>query len=171
MAVKEKFRFDPDTGEFVKVQDQRGHEIPDSRPMEVPSGFKKPELLADTVRRLVRSEQFNQEMERAGYETFDDADDFDVDEELDLSTPYETFFDPVLGKDITPMEFRNREAHYREQYLQATRTYFDKVDREEILRDNLRRAAYRQKKAGGEGGAPPSDSSQGPSAAPTPSKS
>lgn len=156
MAVRETHKFNPDTGEFVLVQDNRGHEVPDPKPLEVPAGFKKPELLADTVRRLVRSEQFQRDLDNAGLETFDDADDFEVDDDFDPSTPYETFFDPVLGKEITPLEFKTREEHYKSQYVKASQEYYKAVDRDGVLQDNLLRARHRTAKAGGEGGSPPS---------------
>lgn len=156
-------KIDPHTGEVVKLQDEHGWEIPDPTPLRLPTGFKKPETLADQVRRLVRSAQFQMDLDKAGLETFDEADDFEVDDDFDPSTPYETFFDPVLGKDITPMEFKQHEETYKKRYLKAQEQYFNQVDAENILAENLARARHRERQAakptppdaGSEGSAPP----------------
>lgn len=158
-----RLAIDPETGELRELQDENGWEIPDPEPVAIPSGFKRPETLAEQVRRLVRSERFNEELKAAGVETFDEADDFEVDEDFDPSTPFETFFDPVLGKDITPMEFKEREAEYRDRYVKAQAAFFDQVDRDNIMAENLVRSRARKPaeppKSGGDGGAPPSPSS------------
>ena len=58
----------------------RGWEIPDPRPVEVPIGFERPESLEEKIQRMVRT-HVSDFAESQGYESFDDADDFDVDEE------------------------------------------------------------------------------------------
>lgn len=74
-----------------------GQEIPDPKPMALPVGFKRPEPLAETIRRLVHSEQWRMAMERSGAETMTEADDFDIpDDPLDPASPYEENFDPVV---------------------------------------------------------------------------
>lgn len=84
------------------MQDENGHEIPDPRPLAMPSGFRRPETLAEQVQRLVRR-QLSGAAEEAGYETFEEANDFDLaDDPVDPSTPFEPFFDPVLGVELTP---------------------------------------------------------------------
>lgn len=144
--------------------DSKGHEILDGTPMAVPAGFKKPENLAETIQRLVRR-GLSEAAAAQGFETFEEAEDFDVpDETFDPATPYETFYDPVLNREITPMEFTANAAIYQKRYQQAQQAYFDQVDSEEVMRENLLRARFRARQArkaklGGEGGAPPSDSS------------
>lgn len=73
----------------------RGEEIPDPKPMALPVGFERPEALVDTIRRLVRSEELASAAE-AEMETFDEADDFDVEEDLRVDSPYEDDFEPGL---------------------------------------------------------------------------
>lgn len=160
MANPMKFVWDDQTGEFKPVQDEHGHELLDPTPLAIPTGMKRPERLEDQIRRLVRDARFQQALAEAGDETFEDADDFDVGDDFDPTTPYETFFDPVLGKEITPMEFRQREAHYKEQFLKASREYYEQVDREGILQDNLIRARH-QAAQSGERGADPRESPKG----------
>lgn len=70
--------------------DEHGNEIPDQTPVEVPLSFKKPLTLAEEVRRMVRNE-LSQVAENQGAETFEEADDFDVEDDDDLAfmSPYE----------------------------------------------------------------------------------
>lgn len=117
----------------MKRLDEKGREIPDPTPVTIPAGFKRPETLAEQVQRLVRTHISREAAER-GFETFDEANDFDVDDDpVDPSTPYETFFDPVLGKELTPLEFQQHEQVYRQRYLEAQRAYFEQHDRMQVL--------------------------------------
>jgi len=96
--------------------DAKGHEIMDPTPVSLPAGFKRPETLAEQVQRLVRN-QVSQEAHKAGAETFEEAEDFDIEDEIDPSTPYEAEFDPTLGREVTAQEFHNHETKYRQRYL------------------------------------------------------
>lgn len=162
----EKYEIDPYTGEIRLSMNALGHELPDPTPMEMPSGMKRPETLAEQVRRLVRSEKFNLEREAAGEETFDEADDFDVGDDFDPSTPYETFFDPILERDVSPAEFERNKEGYIKRYMKAHEN-LEKQIGDGTLEDNIARVKAREKaaketpKSGGEGGAPPSPSSPG----------
>lgn len=111
----------------VKVGlDALGHEVPDPNPMALPSGFKRPESLAEQVQRLVRGE-VSRRAQEAGHESFEEAEDFDVGEDDDLHTPYETYFDPVLGKELSPQEFMSNQARYRQEYVdRQQREYRDR---------------------------------------------
>lgn len=90
------------------------YEKPDPNPMQIPAGFRRPPTLAEQVARLVRSERFMQEARDAGFETFEEAEDFDIDDDpVDPSTPYEPFFDPALGREVTPADIldERKRAH------------------------------------------------------------
>lgn len=94
----------------------RHYETPDPNPVRMPAGFKRPETLEERIRRLVRSERFNQAMDESGMETFDEANDFDVEDDLpDPATPYEPFFDPALGTEVTPHQVMTEQAQIREE--------------------------------------------------------
>lgn len=97
--------------------DELGREVLDPTPVAIPVGFQKPESLAETIRRLVRTEEFRRAVERQGMETFEEADDFEVGEDYDPSSPYETQFDPGLNREVT-----NAEA----ELLNAARKEFDR---------------------------------------------
>lgn len=100
---------------------ERHYETPDPTPVAMPAGFKRPETLEERIRRLVRSERFAAEMEAAGFETFDEADDFDVeDDRPDPATPYELHFDPFLGREITAADVMDEKK--RQHYAGMTET-------------------------------------------------
>lgn len=71
-----------------------GRERPNPTPMAPPIGYKKQPSLIDTVRQMVRSEKLKAELEQQGLETPEEADDFDVGDDYDPSSPYEHNFDP-----------------------------------------------------------------------------
>lgn len=75
--------------------DQRGFEIPDQTPVAVPAYIKKYDQ-RDTIKELIR-QALSQEAHNAGYETFEEADDFDVGDDYDPTSPYEECFDPDTG--------------------------------------------------------------------------
>lgn len=77
--------------------DERGREVLDQTPVEAPIKFTRPEPIHIHLRRLV--EQYHQQMRDADeYETFDDADDFDVEDGApsyeSAPTEYEANFMP-----------------------------------------------------------------------------
>lgn len=60
---------------------ERGHELPDPTPVEVPIGFRRPLTLQEEIMRFVRREM-SQIAEQQGFETFEESDDFDVDDDV-----------------------------------------------------------------------------------------
>lgn len=62
--------------------DNLGRELPDSTPLEIPAGMKRPESLKDQIKRLVRT-NISQFAEAEGAESFDEANDFDMEEDDD----------------------------------------------------------------------------------------
>lgn len=89
---------DPESGEVISSLDQEGREILDTTPIAPPVGFMEQPSMFDIVREMVRSERFKAQMEAEGLETFEEADDFDVDDDFDPSTPYENDFDPGVSE-------------------------------------------------------------------------
>lgn len=114
--------------------DKNGHEIPDPTPLSLPLHFKRPETLAEQVQRLVRT-HVSAAAAAAGAETFEEAEDFDVGDDIDPTSPYEEHFDPILGKGITAEEFRQNEKVYRKRYLDAQKAYTDHIDLMSSLED------------------------------------
>lgn len=91
-------------GLFSKRLNEKGQEIPDPTPMAPPVGFKRQPSLSEQIRQMILSEKLRQEAEEMGYETFEEADDFDVDDDFDPSTPYEEVFDPQPQPAPAPVE-------------------------------------------------------------------
>lgn len=82
--------------------DARGSEILDSIPMEPPLGFKSQPSMFDVMRKMIADRE--REIAQAGYETPEEADDFDVDDDFDPTSPYEHNFDPPapLPSEVPP---------------------------------------------------------------------
>lgn len=77
--------------------DPTGRERVSSIPLAPPVGYIRQPSLAQQIRDMVRSEQLAAEARNAGYETFEEADDFEVDD-FDPSSPYEEVFEPELPR-------------------------------------------------------------------------
>lgn len=80
----------PQTG-FLKPD---GSEVLDSTPMEIPVGFERPESIQELIRRLVIDPQIRQDLQDHGAESFEEADDFEMDDDMPRS-PHEDQFDPM----------------------------------------------------------------------------
>lgn len=63
-------------------------EYPDPTPVEMPLGFKRPPTLQEEIQRIIRV-QMSQQARAEGFETFEEADDFAVDEDPDPLSAYE----------------------------------------------------------------------------------
>lgn len=61
-----------------------GRFVPDPVPMEPPIGYVKQPSMVEIVRDMVRSEKLRAEIEAAGHESFEEADDFDVGDDPEL---------------------------------------------------------------------------------------
>lgn len=95
-----------------QIHDERGHELPDPTPLAPPVGYNPQPSLAETIRRMVRSEKLAMEAEAAGMETFEEADDFDVGDDYDPTSPYEEVFDPTPARELKK---RKAEAEKKEK--------------------------------------------------------
>lgn len=92
------FYNDPATGELVPLPflNELGQEVLDPVPMAPPIGYVKQPSLAEQIREMVRHERLQADLDAAGYETFEEADDFEVGDDYDYRTPYENDFDPSI---------------------------------------------------------------------------
>lgn len=82
-----------------------GHAKVDPTSVAPPVGYKRHPTIAETVRDLIRSEKLKNALSEAGEETFEEADDFDVDDEPPLPPHlYEPNFDPEIqgGVGVSP---------------------------------------------------------------------
>lgn len=71
----------------------RGHEVLDQTPLEMPMQWHRPPTLEEQIKSFVRRE-LSMRADQAGQETFQEADDFDIDDDpIDPSSPWELHFD------------------------------------------------------------------------------
>lgn len=84
-------------GAHLKFDDE-GREIMDPLPIAPPIGYKKAPSISEQIRTMIRSERLRQEAENEGYESFEEADDFDVGD-YDPKSPYEEEFEPLPPDD------------------------------------------------------------------------
>lgn len=89
---------------------EHGYEIVSPLPMAPPVGYKKSPTLAEQIRAMIISEKLRQEAEAAGFETFEEADDFDVGDDFDPTSPYEGDFDPLPPPPPVPVADRQQQA-------------------------------------------------------------
>lgn len=80
--------------------DERGHEILDDTPVAIPVRLTRPPTLTEQMRQVIRGE-LSRAAAAEGYETFEEADDFDVDDDFDPQSPWEMNFD----QERSPLEF------------------------------------------------------------------
>lgn len=76
---------------------ERGEELPDPTPVEIPAGFKEPESIQSMIARLVRT-HVSDAAARHGFETVDEANDFEVEDEEFGETKYEVLGDERLDE-------------------------------------------------------------------------
>lgn len=68
--------------------DERGHEVLDTTPIERPVGWTRPPTMQEMIQRYVR-EEVSRAAAQAGEESFEEAEDFDVDDDPDLKGRYD----------------------------------------------------------------------------------
>lgn len=81
-----------------RVLDPQGREIVSPLPMDPPIGYSRSEPLALQIRRMVMSEHLRIAAEQAGVETFEEADDFEVGDDYEPSSPWENDYDPPISE-------------------------------------------------------------------------
>lgn len=75
---------------------ERGEEVLDTTEVEVPLRFKRPPTLQEQIKNMVRGE-ISRNAVRQGRESFEEADDFEVDDDELPPSPYE-FSDMPIEK-------------------------------------------------------------------------
>lgn len=104
--IKEVF-YSPFVEEVVRRDwiDDQGREVLDKTPVAIPLQQSAPPVsMIQLIHQLYR------DMNNAEKETFEDADDFDIPDELGIEmekTPYETYFDRFAEDNPVPAEPSN----------------------------------------------------------------
>jgi len=89
-AMEEKMELERSVQELYL--DENGHEVPNPTPMQPPIGYKKHKTIAEQMREMIRMASY--EAAQAGAETEEEADDFDVGEDMEPHSPWENDFQP-----------------------------------------------------------------------------
>lgn len=94
------------------ILDERGRELPNPVPMELKIGTQKPESLRDQIRRIMRIE-LSKQAEIQGHETFEEADDFEVEDSFDMNEPnsqYEMMQEEFVKDDEVAPPWKSEES-------------------------------------------------------------
>lgn len=94
--------------------DENGHETLDDTPVAIPVGWKKPLPLAEQVRRLVRT-AISEKAAEHGFETFEESEDFDVDDDFDPHSPWEQDFDTEMQVQDKLRELKDKKRQLQEE--------------------------------------------------------
>lgn len=86
------------------------HETPDPTPVAAPFKFDRPKSLAEMVREAVQGHALAAAAAREGYDTFEEWDDYEPEDDNDLSTEHELVHDPDLDREVTKYEKRHLDA-------------------------------------------------------------
>jgi len=76
----------------ARYLDEHGREKPNPTPMAPPIGYRRQPTIAEQMRQMIQLASL--EAAQAGAETEEEANDFDVGEDMEPNTPYEHDFDP-----------------------------------------------------------------------------
>lgn len=107
-----KVKFDDMTGEILTKQiGTDGREYNDPTPMAPPIGYKRQPSMVEIVRAQIRDAMLAQQLAEQGVETFEEADDFEIGDDYDPSSPWENDFDrpitEVLAEAQRALDARN----------------------------------------------------------------
>lgn len=75
------------------------YEDPDPTPLAIPVNFRRPPSIEEMIQKYVRTELSTRAQDQ-GAETFEEADDFDVDDDPELRSPYEITADHELAHEL-----------------------------------------------------------------------
>lgn len=96
-----------------------GYSRLDPTPIAPPLGYKKQPSLVEQIRHMVKSEALAAAAAAAGAETFEESEDFEVDDELgviDPHSPWENDFDPPAKEIAKAVGDHRREEAARKAY-------------------------------------------------------
>jgi len=81
-----------------KRLDEKGREIVSPLPMEPPLGYKRQPTMVEIIRQQIQAEHLARDLAKAGVETFEEADDFEVGDDYEPHSPWENEFDPPISE-------------------------------------------------------------------------
>lgn len=88
----------------------------DPQPLEPPIGYKRAPSMVEVVREQIRSERLAVAAAEAGMETFEESEDFDVDDDpYPRMSGYENDFDPTIDEVKEGVEAARNEKKEKEE--------------------------------------------------------
>lgn len=130
IKAEESYTIEEGSGEVIQwrgILNEKGQEVLDPIPLAPPVNYQKPFDMFAHIQDMIRGEHVRLKALEAGAETFEEADDFEVGDDYDPTSPHEEVFDPV-GDEVRR---RLREADYRAQV---------KAQYDRLLPQNLKEA-------------------------------
>lgn len=86
-----------------------GMEYPSPIPLEPPLGYRRAPTLSEQIRDQIKLAKLIQESQENEMETFEEADDFDIGDDYDPTSPYEADFDPLPEDVRAALQSRGRD--------------------------------------------------------------
>lgn len=120
-------------------RDDLGNEALDPVPIAPPIGWFKQPSMFDQVRDMVRSEHMRLYAEAQGAETFEEASDFEVEDEIFPTSQFED------ADDFEPLAklAERRQKKFREEYLAKREKRILEREERELALEEAERAAVR----------------------------
>lgn len=84
--------------------DELGRYYPDPTPIAPPVGYVRSPTIAEQIRTMVRSEAVRQHADQQGMDTFEEADDFNIGDDYDPTSPWEENFAGEFDIPLTAQE-------------------------------------------------------------------
>jgi len=109
--AKKKSKSEGDARQRVPIT----HEVLDYTPVAIPLRFSGESRFNETIRQIIRSEELAKLAEEHGDETFEEANDFNVGDDYDPTSPYEENYDPVDEEAIRRLTSQSLETSISER--------------------------------------------------------
>lgn len=132
-TMTEEKPIDPRRGR--SALDKRGHEdhTKSGGPLAAALKIIQRDNLGERVRELIRSEKLALAAAEAGYESFEEADDFDVpdDDTFDPQTPYEEIFEGSIQEDVAE-RFKHQQDQLKAAKAEELKAFLAAMDPKEL---------------------------------------
>lgn len=100
--------------ENMKKEYKQRYEAVDPTPMTIPVHLNR-RATSPFAQFMENMKLMSQIAEQNGYETIDEADDFDVGDDIDPTSPWELEYEPTLDREVTKQE-RQLLAQSRQEF-------------------------------------------------------
>lgn len=86
-----------DSKSIFKKLTKTGKEILNRTPIAIPLGFSRPKSITEQIAEFVTNQKTQEQLDAAGFETFEDAEDFEIGDDYESlpESKYEADFDNI----------------------------------------------------------------------------